>query len=75
MLSEKEKIEMLEDANNPEIRRNFQEADKKCLEWLKKHPEARSIDNYITFLDSLQEVTGPFPISKETPTPPFDFRL
>lgn len=75
MLSNKEKKEILEDVNNPDIRRSFKEAAKKELEWIKKHHELRSIDNYITFLNSVQEVFGPFPISKEVPTLPYDFRL
>lgn len=75
MLSEKEKREFLEDAYNPEIRRNFQEAEQKYLDWLRKHPGYRTLDNYITFLNSIQKIFGPFPISKESPTPPCDFRL
>lgn len=75
MLSDKEKKEILEDAKDPKIRRAFQKADKLQLDWLRRHPETRSLDNYIEFLDSLQEVLGPFPISKEVPPPPYDFRL
>ena len=75
MLSEKEKKEMLEDANNPEIRKSFQQAERKQLEWIKKHYNSKSLDDYIVFLDSFQKVIGPFPISKEVPTPPYDFRL
>lgn len=75
MLSEKEKKEMLEDAYNPQIRNAFQEAERKYLDWLKNHPGYRSLDNYITFLNSIQKIFGPFPISKETPTPPYDFKL
>lgn len=75
MLSEKEKKEMLDDAYNPRIRKAFQETERKYLDWLKKHPGYRSLDTYITFLNSIQKVFGPFPISKETPTLPFNFRL
>lgn len=66
MLSEKEKKEMLEDAYNHRIRGAFKEVDRKYIEWLKAHPGYRSLDNYITFLNSIQKIFGPLPISKKT---------
>lgn len=58
-LSEKAKKEMLEDGLNPRIRKSFEEADRKHMEWLSKHPERNSLDRHITFLNSAQQIFGP----------------
>lgn len=61
MLSESEKREMLADARDKGRRDDFRAAEAKvgtCI---------LSLDAYIDFLDSLQEIFGPFPVS-EVPT-------
>jgi hypothetical protein len=63
MLSEQEKREMLEDARSKERRDNFRFAKDK----IKEVP--LSLDEYIKFLNDIQKIFGPFPISyKPTPT-------
>ena len=75
MLDEEQKREMLEDASSKKRRKAFEEADKKAEEFIKKNRRLVTVDKVIDFLMHAQEITGPFPISKETPTPPHDFRL
>jgi len=75
MLSEKEKKEMLEDALSEERRKAFEKADKKAEEFIQKCQSLLAVDRVVKFLMDAQEVTGPFPVSKAVPSPPFNFRL
>lgn len=56
MLSEQEKIEMLEDAKSESRRDAFRSAEG-------KDKAIPSLDEYISFLDSIQKIFSPFKIS------------
>lgn len=56
MLSEEEKREMLEDAMSEKRRQAFRSSRG-------REPVSYSIDEYISFLDSVQKIFGPFKIS------------
>ena len=75
MLSEEEKREMLEDALSEKRRKAFEEADKRAEELAREYWPSLSVENVIEFLMNAQGIIGSFPISKEIPTPPYDFRL
>lgn len=75
MLTEKEKKELLEDANNPKIRKEFQNAARAQIEWIKNQQHPWSLDRYITFLDTYQKVFGPFSIKKSASRLSNNFRL
>lgn len=75
MLSKKDKKEILDDAHNDKIRSQYLEGEKKRLELTRENLSNISLDNYFDFLDSAQELFTPFPISKDVPAPPYDFRL
>lgn len=75
MLSKEERKEILATAHNDKIRSQYREGEKKRLEWIRKNLSNISLDDYFDFLDSAQELFTPFPISRELPTPPYDFRL
>ena len=64
MLSEQERREMLEDAHDDAIRRAFQASKEKC----RALERPMTLDEYIDFLQGIQEVFGPFEISRK-PTP------
>lgn len=55
---------MLEDAQNDAIRRDFQISREKC----RALEKPMTLDEYIDFLQGIQEVFGPFEISRK-PTP------
>lgn len=60
MLSDEEKKEMLEDANNLKRREDFR--------FSRNYPDQQgSLQEYLLFLESVQKAFGPFPIST-TPT-------
>lgn len=63
MLSPIEKREMLEDAASESRRRNFREGRRASLEF-DGNQDARSLDSYIQFLQDVQEIFGPFKISR-----------
>lgn len=58
MLSEEEKREMLEDAESAKRRENFRVGRERP-----SPPE--SLDEYISFLQSVQKLFGPFKISQQ----------
>ena len=58
MLSEEEKKEMLEDARNQKRKINFREGKKYAFNSI-------SFDKYISFLDSVQKIFGPFKLSRK----------
>ncbi len=62
MLSEQEKREMLQDARSKERRDSFRFAKDKIKE------KPLTLDEYIKFLNDIQKIFGPFPISRK-PTP------
>lgn len=57
MLSEKAKREMLEDSRSKKRRDDFRFANEKYP------PQPLSFDEYLSFLDSIQKIFGPFKIS------------
>ena len=57
MLSEREKKEILEDAQNKSRRQNFRFAKE-------KHTAAISFEEYLVFLDNLQQIFSPFVVSQ-----------
>jgi len=59
MLSREEKKEMLEDARSEIRRNNFREARENATEDM-------SLDEYLSFLDSVQKIFKPFTISRRT---------
>lgn len=59
MLSEKEKQEILEDGLNMQRRDNFRKAKSLC------NLKPESLDEYILFLNQVQFIFGPFPISQK----------
>ncbi len=61
MLSNEEKREMLEDAKSKTRRRYFRLARKESI-------SITSLDDYISFLNSVQKIFAPYKISK-SPTP------
>jgi len=58
MLSKQEKKEMLEDAKS-EIRRQHFQAGRRVK------AEGVSLDEYLNFLEQVQKIFGPFPLSKK----------
>jgi hypothetical protein len=63
MLSPAEKREMLEDAASESRRRNFREGQRLSREFDRRYND-RSLDSYIQFLQDVQEIFGPFKISR-----------
>ncbi|MFO7754139.1 MAG: hypothetical protein R6V41_13555 [Desulfobacteraceae bacterium] len=59
MLTEEEKREMLEDAADPARREDFRALRRSAGSGIP------SLDEYIRFLDDLQEIFGPFKVSKK----------
>jgi len=65
MLTEIEKMEMLEDGMSIARREQFKEADRMARALLPDDTE-RSLDSYIDFLQGIQEIFGPFPVSTKS---------
>jgi len=63
MLSTREKREMREDAASKACRKHFRIGRRNRLR-LDRGEEALSLDGYIQFLQDVQEIFGPFPISR-----------
>ncbi|RKY42601.1 MAG: hypothetical protein DRP85_02390 [Candidatus Makaraimicrobium thalassicum] len=57
MLSNAEKREMLEDAKSTARREHFRASRS-------VHPEKMSLDDYLVFLQDIQNIFGPFPVAK-----------
>lgn len=75
MLSENEKKEISEDALSKSRQKSFEIADEKANAFFQKYPVSITVDRVIAFLMDVQDVAGPFPISKTIPTAPFNFKL
>jgi hypothetical protein len=71
-MNQRDREEMLHDGSSDARRVNFAIAAVESLAWERANP--RSLDEYVEFLQAVQELFGPFPVDHE-PWTGDEFRL
>jgi hypothetical protein len=62
-MNERERAEYLEDGLSSRRRQQFLISDQVSREWQRRHPW--SLDEYFHFLETLQDMFGPFPLRRD----------